>query len=60
MAEGFLLTPRALRWDTKPHMFLARGEVLVDGVLSLEAYRCLKCKLILFKYGEEEEFSSTT
>jgi hypothetical protein len=56
MEKGFLVTPRPLWWDTEKHSVNAGGEKLVPfsfGMHNLDAYRCSKCKLVLFKYGEK-------
>jgi len=59
MEKGFLIAPRPLWWDTKKHSWAAYGgERLMDFtfmVRNIEAYRCVKCKLVLFKYGEKTE-----
>jgi hypothetical protein len=54
MEKGFLVTNRPLRWDTRPHMHIARGELLtpVLDMVNLEAYRCTKCRLVVFRYEE--------
>jgi len=56
LEKGFLIPSRALSWDTKKHRWSAEGEQLVPfsfTVQNFEAYRCRKCKLILFKYDQE-------
>jgi hypothetical protein len=51
--EGFLISPGALWWDTQKHEVLGEGEQIVPfsmSIQNLEAYRCKKCQLIVFKY----------
>ena len=58
-------TVRGLFWDTKVHRGIfgtAGGETIIPlswGVQNLEGYRCVKCRLILFKYGKKTELPQT-
>ncbi len=55
MEKGYLISDGLnLRWDHERHNFIAKGEVLeatVIKLLNFEAYRCARCKLVLFYYG---------
>lgn len=55
LERGFLTT-RLLSWSDKKHKVSAwGGEIIAKEGLSLaniDAYRCEKCKLVIFKYGE--------
>jgi hypothetical protein len=58
-------TARGLFWDTKAHKGIfgtAGGAVIIPlnwTVQNLQAYRCVKCWLILFKYGKKTELPQT-
>jgi hypothetical protein len=54
LEKGFLVTNRPLRWDTRQHTWYARGELLTPllDMVNLEAYRCTKCRLVVFRYEE--------
>lgn len=56
MEKGFYIVPRQTWWDIKKHEWTAgRAEEINPFRMTntnFEAYRCKKCKLILFQYGE--------
>lgn len=66
LEKGFLNTNREVFWDTKIHKRIfgrAGGEVVIPpswSVQNVEADRCPKCKLILFKYGRRTELPQAT
>jgi hypothetical protein len=47
-------------WEWPPKGLLS-GEVIVSGgfpymsIINVEAYRCKKCKIIIFRYGEAND-----
>jgi ribosomal protein L40E len=54
MENGYIITP-AIRWSKEKHTQVAFGqEVIVPWQLTaipnIEAYRCTKCRLVLFHY----------
>lgn len=61
LEKGFLNSHSSLWWDTKPHKVMQDGEQLTPSlnwrwsIQNLEAYRCKKCKLIMFEYEEQED-----
>jgi hypothetical protein len=61
MEKGYVNSQRQLFWDTEMHegiFQIAGGERLIPiglGIKNLEAYRCVKCRLILFRYGKKTE-----
>jgi len=56
MEKGFYLVPRQTWWDTKKHRWTAGGSEQINPfswtLTNFESYRCTKCKLVVFKYGE--------
>jgi len=53
LENGFLVTPRPLWWDKQKHLLVADGEKVEPfkwSINNIEAYRCPKCNLIMFKY----------
>jgi len=56
MEKGYLFTDGVvIRWNHKKHKFFVRGELLetqIWNLNSIEAYRCVKCKLAFFYYGK--------
>jgi Zn-finger nucleic acid-binding protein len=67
MEKGFVNTSSWVFWDTKEHKrgIFGRpgGEVIIPlslfTVRNVEADRCPKCRLILFKYGKKTELPQT-
>jgi hypothetical protein len=55
MERGFLVT-RLLSWSDKKHKVSAwEGEIIAKegwSLANIDAYRCKKCKLVVFRYGE--------
>ncbi|NWG11174.1 hypothetical protein HXY33_05430 [Candidatus Bathyarchaeota archaeon] len=53
MEKGYIITP-AIRWSKEKHMHVALGQELVVPwglkLANVEAYRCKKCRLVLFHY----------
>lgn len=56
LEKGFLHAPRGVYWDTKRHKWLAAlsSETLISQWTwtspSVEAWRCWKCRLVIFGY----------
>ena len=60
MEKGYIIS-RMISWSAKKIGFWSfkSGEKIVSGGYpyfpqNVEAYRCKKCKLIIFKYGEKK------
>jgi hypothetical protein len=54
MEKGFIIT-RKIDWNRKEHKFFDIGEEIVPPswhLANVEAHRCKKCKLVIFRYGE--------
>ena len=66
MERGFIAS-KLVAWSGKkisnwwPPKGLLAGELIVSGgfpwqkIINVEAYRCRKCKIIVFKYGEADD-----
>jgi hypothetical protein len=66
MERGFIAS-KLVAWSGKkisnwwPPQGLLAGELIVSGgfpwqkIINVEAYRCRKCKIIVFKYGEADD-----
>lgn len=55
MEKGFYIVPRQTWWDVKKHKLFGDGEEINPFRMTLtnfSGYRCKKCKLVIFKYGE--------
>jgi hypothetical protein len=56
MEAGFIHAPRGILWDPEPHKWSVWGleRLLGSGVVVTipvtEAYRCTKCRLVIFDY----------
>ena len=56
MEKGYIHAARGLTWDTEPHKWsvlgLERllGSTFVATIPIAEAYRCTKCRLVIFNY----------
>lgn len=54
MEKGFIIT-REIVWNRKEHKHFDIGEKIVPPnwhLANVEAHRCEKCKLVIFRYGE--------
>ena len=54
MEKGFIITTEIV-WSNKEHKHFDIGEKIVPlswYLANVEAYRCKKCKLVIFRYGE--------
>jgi hypothetical protein len=66
LEKGYVNSARHVFWDTKIHggfFAVSQGEIikpLSRGIHYFEAYRCVKCKLVLLKYGEKTELPQRT
>jgi hypothetical protein len=66
MERGYIAS-KAVAWSGKkisnrwPPQGLLAGELIVSGgfpwqkIINVEAYRCRKCRLIIFRYGEAND-----
>jgi len=56
MEKGYVITTSSLWWDAVVHAWGHGGERLTSFSMlgqNVEAYRCPKCKIVFFKYGQE-------
>jgi hypothetical protein len=54
MEKGFLFGIRAVTWNKEKSRCMSGEEVIPFGLAGslVAAYRCKKCKLIIFRYGK--------
>jgi transposase len=56
MEKGFYIVPRQTWWDVKKRNFLWGGSEEINPfrmtLTNFPGYRCRKCKLVIFRYGE--------
>jgi hypothetical protein len=59
MEKGFYIVPRQTWWDAKKHTYLWwKCEEINPFKMTLTnflGWRCKKCKLIIFRYGETKQ-----
>jgi hypothetical protein len=60
MEKGFYIVSHQTSWDIKKHKILGfLGEQITPPYMmtckNFPAYRCRKCKIIVFKYGEAND-----
>jgi hypothetical protein len=60
MEKGFYIVSHQTNWDTKKHKILGfLGEQITPPYMmtckNFPAYRCRKCKIIIFRYGEAND-----
>jgi ssDNA-binding Zn-finger/Zn-ribbon topoisomerase 1 len=59
MEKGFYIVPRQTWWDAKKHAQICWKCEEINpfkfGLKNFPAYRCRKCKLIIFRYGKTYE-----
>ncbi|MEM3786333.1 MAG: PF20097 family protein [Candidatus Bathyarchaeia archaeon] len=62
MEKGFYIVPRETWWDINKHSQICWKCEMINpfkfGLTNFPAYRCKKCKLIIFKYGGANESKS--
>ena len=69
MEKGFLISARSFFWSAEPHdnilayspwhVFTKGVEIIAKesftSIANVPAYRCRKCKLVLFDYGSPQQ-----